>query len=340
MPSASRPGSPPSGSSACWRWPSSPTCAASAWPACCRTSPPPSSCWPRSPSALLALVRSGHGLHTPFQPLHGHGPGDLLEAVALGVFLYSAFEWVTTSAEEVRKPASIHRGMLIAVGILCVVCSRGRRGHEPHTHPQRAHLRLSPALPRHRGHRSLRAVGDGGGHRGHRAQHVQRRLHHRVAVHLRHGPRGLVCPGNWPSSTTAPCPGCRWSPSGRRLCRRRAAGRAHPCLAGARRRRGGARGDDLRRGRVLRAAPAAAPARHTETVPGTRPRRARPDRASSSSACWPLTASVSVQTRFNPAPLVIIVLAGALSAYYVLRVLPGSRRREAARRPAAAPPGR
>ena len=72
---------------------------------------------------VLALVRSGHGLHTPFQPLHGHHPGDLLQAVALGVFLYSAFEWVTTSAEEVRKPSSINRGMLIAIGILCVVCA-------------------------------------------------------------------------------------------------------------------------------------------------------------------------------------------------------------------------
>ena len=30
---------------------------------------------------------------------------------------------MTTSAEEVRKPASIHRGMLIAIGILCVVCA-------------------------------------------------------------------------------------------------------------------------------------------------------------------------------------------------------------------------
>ena len=72
---------------------------------------------------ILALVRSGHGLHTPLQPLHGHHPGDFLEAVALGVFLYSAFEWVTTSAEEVRKPSSINRGMLIAIGILCVVCA-------------------------------------------------------------------------------------------------------------------------------------------------------------------------------------------------------------------------
>ncbi len=45
-------------------------------------------------------------------------------------------------------------------------------------------------------------------------------------------------------------------------------------------------------------------------------------------------ASVSVQDTFNPAPLVIILAAGALSAFYVLRVLPGVREREAARRTA------
>jgi hypothetical protein len=45
-----------------------------------------------------------------------------------------------------------------------------------------------------------------------------------------------------------------------------------------------------------------------------------------------VTASVSVQNKFNPAPLVIILVAGVLSAYYVLRVLPGIREREAARR--------
>jgi hypothetical protein len=45
-------------------------------------------------------------------------------------------------------------------------------------------------------------------------------------------------------------------------------------------------------------------------------------------------ASVSVQDTFNPAPLVIILVVGALSAFYVLRVLPGVREREAARRAA------
>ena len=47
-----------------------------------------------------------------------------------------------------------------------------------------------------------------------------------------------------------------------------------------------------------------------------------------------LTASLSVQNRFNPAPLAIIVVAGAVSASYVLWVLPGVRAREAARRAA------
>jgi APA family basic amino acid/polyamine antiporter len=73
--------------------------------------------------ALTALVRSHRGLRFPLAPLHGHHPGDLLEAVALGVFLFSAFEWVTTNAEEVRHPRDIHRGMLIALAVLTVVCS-------------------------------------------------------------------------------------------------------------------------------------------------------------------------------------------------------------------------
>jgi basic amino acid/polyamine antiporter, APA family len=45
-------------------------------------------------------------------------------------------------------------------------------------------------------------------------------------------------------------------------------------------------------------------------------------------------ASVSVQDAFNPAPLVIILVAAGLSAFYVLRVLPGIRAKEAARRTA------
>jgi amino acid transporter len=71
----------------------------------------------------VALLRSHAALRFPLAPLHGHHTGDFVEAVALGVFLYSAFEWVTTNAEEVRHPHHVHRGMLLAVGLLFTVCA-------------------------------------------------------------------------------------------------------------------------------------------------------------------------------------------------------------------------
>jgi basic amino acid/polyamine antiporter, APA family len=72
--------------------------------------------------AFAGVVKGGP-LHTPFQPLRGHGAGSFLQAVALGVFLYSAFEWVTASSEEVRSPELIPRGMLASLWILFVTCS-------------------------------------------------------------------------------------------------------------------------------------------------------------------------------------------------------------------------
>jgi basic amino acid/polyamine antiporter, APA family len=73
--------------------------------------------------SVVALTRSDTPLRTPFQPLHHHSGAGFVESVALGIFLYSAFEWVTTNAEEVRDPKHIHRAMLIAVGILFAVCA-------------------------------------------------------------------------------------------------------------------------------------------------------------------------------------------------------------------------
>ena len=55
--------------------------------------------------------------------MDGHSGLDFVQAVALGIFLYAAFEWVTTNAEEVRDPALIPRGMLISIGVLFVACS-------------------------------------------------------------------------------------------------------------------------------------------------------------------------------------------------------------------------
>jgi amino acid transporter len=72
---------------------------------------------------VAALATSHRALVTPLAPLHGHGAAGFLQSVALGVFLFSAFEWVTTSAEEVTRPAHIHRGMFASVLILAVVAS-------------------------------------------------------------------------------------------------------------------------------------------------------------------------------------------------------------------------
>lgn len=52
-----------------------------------------------------------------------HGPMAFVQAVALGVLLYSAFEWVTTNAEEVDDQRDIGRGMLISLVILGTTCS-------------------------------------------------------------------------------------------------------------------------------------------------------------------------------------------------------------------------
>jgi amino acid transporter len=48
------------------------------------------------------------------------GAVSVFEAAALGVFLYVGFEWVTPLAEEVTDSAMIARGMLVAVGLLCI----------------------------------------------------------------------------------------------------------------------------------------------------------------------------------------------------------------------------
>ena len=43
-----------------------------------------------------------------------------MQALILGIFLYTAFEWVTTNAEEVVQPTIIPRAMLIAIVVLAV----------------------------------------------------------------------------------------------------------------------------------------------------------------------------------------------------------------------------
>lgn len=54
-------------------------------------------------------------------PLATGGASGLIQAVAVGVFLFIGFEWVTPLAEEVTSSRIIARGMFITVGIVSIV---------------------------------------------------------------------------------------------------------------------------------------------------------------------------------------------------------------------------
>ena len=71
--------------------------------------------------SLLALMRPG-APPVP-QPLATGSGFSFAQALALGVFLYLGFEWVTPLAEEVRDARSIPRGMFVALGVLAVIYS-------------------------------------------------------------------------------------------------------------------------------------------------------------------------------------------------------------------------
>ncbi|MDI6907685.1 MAG: APC family permease [Thermoanaerobacterales bacterium] len=67
--------------------------------------------------ALLALSKVHFQLEAPLAP---GSLGGFVNAMALGVFLYIGFEWVTPLAEEVTGIRTISKGMFIALGILSV----------------------------------------------------------------------------------------------------------------------------------------------------------------------------------------------------------------------------
>lgn len=67
--------------------------------------------------SLLALAKGGFQLH---QPLNVGPAGSFLNAVAVGVFVFSAFEWVTPLSEELNDTRQIPRGMFLALGLLFV----------------------------------------------------------------------------------------------------------------------------------------------------------------------------------------------------------------------------
>jgi amino acid transporter len=68
--------------------------------------------------SIVALAHGGFQLHQPFAAVNT--PVNLINAVAVGVFTFSAFEWVTPLSEEVNNTRLIPRGMFISLGLLFI----------------------------------------------------------------------------------------------------------------------------------------------------------------------------------------------------------------------------
>jgi len=63
--------------------------------------------------SVVAVLHVGGAFRHPFD-LFGKGGFSGVQAVAFALFLYAAFEWVTTTAEEARTPRVITRALFIA----------------------------------------------------------------------------------------------------------------------------------------------------------------------------------------------------------------------------------
>ncbi len=61
-------------------------------------------------------ITTKHGNRPPPSIVHS----SPLQALIFGIFLYTAFEWVTTNAEEVVRPNIVQRAMMIAIAVLVV----------------------------------------------------------------------------------------------------------------------------------------------------------------------------------------------------------------------------
>lgn len=68
--------------------------------------------------SFISLGQHGFQLRSPFDAF-GH-PVELVNAVAIGVFIFSGFEWVTPLSEEVNDIRSIPRGMFVSLGLLAI----------------------------------------------------------------------------------------------------------------------------------------------------------------------------------------------------------------------------
>jgi amino acid transporter len=72
--------------------------------------------------SIVALFHVGGAFRHPLD-LFGKGTFSGIQAVAFALFLYAAFEWVTTTAEEARTPRVITRALFIAPVLIWLVAT-------------------------------------------------------------------------------------------------------------------------------------------------------------------------------------------------------------------------
>lgn len=72
--------------------------------------------------SIVALAHPGRALGHPLG-LFGKGGSSGIQAVAFALFLFAAFEWVTTTAEEARTARVITTALFLAPCLLWVVCT-------------------------------------------------------------------------------------------------------------------------------------------------------------------------------------------------------------------------
>ncbi len=72
--------------------------------------------------SIIALFHVGGAFNHPVD-LFGKGTFSGIQAVAFALFLYAAFEWVTTTAEEARTPRVITRALFVAPLLIWIVAS-------------------------------------------------------------------------------------------------------------------------------------------------------------------------------------------------------------------------
>ena len=72
--------------------------------------------------SIVALFHVGGAFHQPLN-LFGRSSFSGIQAIAFAVFLYAAFEWVTTTAEEARTPRVITRALFISPVLIWIVAT-------------------------------------------------------------------------------------------------------------------------------------------------------------------------------------------------------------------------